>query len=203
MRASLIFLFAATVSAASFAQQSGGTAAAQPLYPPSAPVNTSTPSSAAGIIPQTPPAAPSTPGSIAPAPVQAAPAVPAAPGNPTAPAPAAAPVTSPEPFTQPQPAPAATPTPAPAPVPLQETEKKVDAFNPQGEEIGYDPKVKRDPYGKVIGGNGTATKTEAEKLRGDTKSPMRSDVKKAAPAASTPAANTAPASKTGPGAKMP
>ena len=48
------------------------------------------------------------------------------------------------------------------------------------DEIGYDPKVKRDPYGRVIDENGKAAgapPTETQKLRNDSARPLRSDKK--------------------------
>lgn len=173
----MIFLLAATLSNVAFA-------ANDPLYPPSAPVPTATPTNAAGVVPQSTPVAP---GTLGPAPTTAtAPAVTpqqptAAPGNSTAPAPAAAPAATAQPT-----APAQS-QPATGTVPVQKVEKKGDGFTQQGEEIGFDPKVKRDPYGNIIDESGRP-KTEAEKLRGDMKSTLRSDVKKAAPTAPTTAA---------------
>lgn len=111
--------------------------------------------------------------------------------------PAAAQVTPPQPNTL-QPA-AAT---APGGTAQQNTTgaQKSQAPKQVLEEIGFDPKTKRDPYGNIIGDDKAkeGPKTESQKLRRDSGSSLRSDRKilrkqtTASPVAD-PATNTLPA----------
>lgn len=79
-------------------------------------------------------------------------------------------------------------TPAPASTmdeTIAEPGTVIDATRaPAKEEIGYDAKVKRDPYGKAIGSSNSITtepKTEFQKLRRDGAGSLRSDRNKYSP----------------------
>lgn len=104
-------------------------------------------------------------------------------------------------------APAASSAKAPATPVVSDAKAPAAKSGEEKQEIGYDPKVKRDPYGNVIDEAAPAPerKTEFQKMRRDGGSTMRSDrallsTQKPAAAATAPAATTAPTTPAAPAA---